>query len=507
MKYSLTAILFVFLANPAISPVAYAQSLNWVEMDAVRVCPATEPIADLPDFDAPECETMPLHGVNPQGRMIWIAASLMLSESELATDRPLGLFVSGAMSTSLYMNGTYLGQNGQAGQNRASEIPGAMDSVVFVPPSTLHPGNNELVLLMSAHHSLISFEYPIHIVALGEFAGPTERIIRAYWPSLINFGVFLLGIIIFGVSAVRGDDRENGVILALLALFVTAQLVTETSRGLISYAYPMHAWRMLGVTGFAAMTGLLFLAHVLKRFSTWRWTFRWGLSALVSLVVVAAIWLAPSYDPKAIFALFIPIGIAIPGLVYRGLKTDRNALIYLGLIAAVGIAYLIHPRWILDVYVYYFFSALMLVLFFQQALALIRARRSARSETARAERLQMALQQAHQKSDPAQLQLTSAGKMERIDTGRIAHIQAAGDYIELHFKGGKSALFTSSLNEIEAKLPDTFLRVHRSHIVNTAFIDQLERHASGVGRLTLSSGAEIPVSRRIMPSVRSALAD
>ena len=49
------------------------------------------------------------------------------------------------------------------------------------------------------------------------------------------------------------------------------------------------------------------------------------------------------------------------------------------------------------------------------------------------------------------------------------------------------------------------LRVHRSHIVNTAFVDALERDPSGVGRLLLSNGAAVPVSRRIMPKVRSAL--
>ena len=486
-------------------PKAESQSLIWMDMETARVCPASDD-REVPDFTAPDCTDTALADVDPQGRMIWVAGTLTLTQEQITQDRPLGFFVSGAMSAAVHMNGQFLGQNGQPGQNRASEIPGAMDSVIFVPPSALHAGVNELALLMSAHHGPIAFENPIHILALGDFASPTERIIRAYWPALINLGILTLGIVIFGVSAVRGEDREAGIILTLFALVITAQLVTETSRGLFGYAYPLHGWRMIGVTSFAAGSGLLFLAHVLKRFSGWRWQIRWGISALVAVLTLGVIFSTPGYDPKTIMALAIPAAATIPGLIMRGVKRDRSAMIYLALLLATGIAFLINPFWILDVYIYYFAAVLILVLFFQQATALIRARRSAKSQMARAERLEMALQQAHQKSDPAQLQLTSAGKMERIDTGRIAHIQAAGDYIELHFKGGKSALFTSSLNEIEAKLPDTFLRVHRSHIVNTAFIDQLERDASGVGRLTLSSGAEIPVSRRIMPSVRSALA-
>jgi len=505
MIRSLTAFLLAFAAIFAVASTAQAQSLIWPEMGSARVCPAID--ADtFPDLTSSDCTVMRLHEIDPQGRMVWVELPLILTAEQITQDRPLGLFVSGAMSTAVYMNGTFLGQNGQPGLNRASERPGAMDSVVFVPPSTLHAGTNELVLLMSAHHSLIAFETPVHIVALGEFAGPTERIIRAYWPALVTLGILSLGILVFGVAALRGEDRESGIILTLLALFITSQLIAETSRGLMDYSYPFHAWRMMAVTGFAAGSGALFLAHVLKRFSNWRWTIRWGASALVAVATLLAISAAQSYDPKTIFGLIIPIFIAVPGLVFWGIKKDRTALIYLGLIAATCIAFVIQPRWVLDIYIYYFFSALMLALFFQQATALIRARRSARTEMARAERLEMALQQVHQKADPTQLQLTSAGKVERIDTTRIAHIQAAGDYVELHFKGGKSALFTSSLNEIENKLPDTFLRVHRSHIVNTAFIAQLMRDASGVGTLTLSSGAEIPVSRRIMPSVRSALA-
>ena len=49
------------------------------------------------------------------------------------------------------------------------------------------------------------------------------------------------------------------------------------------------------------------------------------------------------------------------------------------------------------------------------------------------------------------------------------------------------------------------MRVHRSHIVNMAFVQSLEREASGVGRLFITTGKFVPVSRRIMPMVRRAI--
>jgi DNA-binding LytR/AlgR family response regulator len=75
----------------------------------------------------------------------------------------------------------------------------------------------------------------------------------------------------------------------------------------------------------------------------------------------------------------------------------------------------------------------------------------------------------------------------------------------VYFEGGQTKLYNGGLTQLESELPPTFLRVHRSHIVNTAFVSALERDASGVGKLVLSNGAEAPVSRRIMPKVRNAL--
>jgi DNA-binding LytR/AlgR family response regulator len=77
----------------------------------------------------------------------------------------------------------------------------------------------------------------------------------------------------------------------------------------------------------------------------------------------------------------------------------------------------------------------------------------------------------------------------------------------VHFESGQTALYTGSLSGLEASLPPTFLRVHRSHIVNTSYVSALERDASGVGRLILSNGMDVPISRRILPKVRSALAE
>jgi len=95
--------------------------------------------------------------------------------------------------------------------------------------------------------------------------------------------------------------------------------------------------------------------------------------------------------------------------------------------------------------------------------------------------------------------------MERIATSQIIHCKGASGYSEIVLIGGRTVLHSATLNEMEETLPATFLRVHRSHLINLMSVKSLNRDPSGTGTLTLTEGANIPVSRRIMPKVRQAL--
>lgn len=70
---------------------------------------------------------------------------------------------------------------------------------------------------------------------------------------------------------------------------------------------------------------------------------------------------------------------------------------------------------------------------------------------------------------------------------------------------GSQLLHTTTLNELDADLSPRFLRVHRSHLVNTHYIERLDRAEGGTGTLHLRGSEPVPVSRRVMPGVRRAL--
>jgi two-component system LytT family response regulator len=95
----------------------------------------------------------------------------------------------------------------------------------------------------------------------------------------------------------------------------------------------------------------------------------------------------------------------------------------------------------------------------------------------------------------------------RID--EIDWIEAEGNYVRLH-AGAASYLLRETMKGIEAKLdPDRFIRIHRSTIVNSDRIKELQPLFHGEyavmlrdgTRLTASRGPENKIRRLIQASV------
>jgi DNA-binding LytR/AlgR family response regulator len=86
----------------------------------------------------------------------------------------------------------------------------------------------------------------------------------------------------------------------------------------------------------------------------------------------------------------------------------------------------------------------------------------------------------------------------------IVAVLGADDYAELRLAGGRSLLHAARLERLEAQLPASFVRVHRSAIANLAHVHRLERDGHR-WRLVMDDGLALPVSRTRLPAVREAL--
>ncbi|HAQ33778.1 MAG: hypothetical protein CMF74_02290 [Maricaulis sp.] len=486
------------------SPSAFGQSAD--HLQTVRVCPVEAGETAPPDFAGERCELTRLDLVDPQGTALWVELNLSVAYEMIASGNPLGLYLSGKMTAAAWVNGTRIGSNGQPGVTRAEERPGNIDAVLFLPRESVTAGDNRLVLQMSAHRGLVQLRNPVQWIAVAPFGDPTRFLLSAYWPALITLGIFIIGFASFGILALRNEDRPASALLALMSLLAAVQLVTETLRGIWSYPYHWQDWRLIGLVALAGLFGTALSALMALKAARLRPALQAGYVAGVGALTALAVISASAFDFKTALAILVP---AAAGMVLAGYgiwQRHRPSPFWLAALAAFLIAFRLSEGWFLDRYFFFLIAAFLCVLFVIQAVSYARERRIRRSEESRARKLEAALDLARERAAPSDIAITAPGRMEKLSTARITHLKGAGDYVEIQTDDARTLLHSGSLAALEDALPATFLRVHRSYIVNTAFVEALEREATGTGLLSLTNGVEIPVSRRILPVVRLALA-
>ena len=93
------------------------------------------------------------------------------------------------------------------------------------------------------------------------------------------------------------------------------------------------------------------------------------------------------------------------------------------------------------------------------------------------------------------LVVKSGGRVFFLRTDQIDWIEAAGNYVRLHL-GEESHLFRETMNRMEARLDGRrFVRIHRSRIVNTERVKELQPWFNGEHVVILQNGARLTLSR------------
>lgn len=492
-------LLIQFLATPA---KAQGQGLVFLNFDNVTICSAQGGNESPPDFDGPSCQSGSVEDIDPQGTLIWVRTSVDLDATRGPNGEPLSLYLSGKMSSKVYLNGEFVGTNGTPAEQAASEVPGKMDAEFFPPQSLFHLGTNDVVFLASAHHGYINLYRPLHVVGIAPAGLYSRPALNRFDPALVTLGLFLLGGLYFGVTALIGTSPVRSGTLSVICFFAGAQLVSETLRSQVAYSYPVHDLRLMAIALFSAAFGLSVAFHIFRAFIGAR-AIRW-VSGLAGLSLLALV-LVNGFDFKALTSMTIPLLGALTATGIWTYQGRRRAFVYFIALLVFLLAIALFQGFFLDTVFFLLVAFFLLALFVEQALILAEEERERRSEEARANRLEQALAEAEERAETSHINVKSAGKIERIATSQIVHCRGAGGYSEIILIGGRTVLHSASLNEIEEALPATFLRVHRSHLINVMFVESLKRDASGTGTLLLQGEIDVPVSRRVMPKVRVAL--
>jgi two-component system LytT family response regulator len=94
-----------------------------------------------------------------------------------------------------------------------------------------------------------------------------------------------------------------------------------------------------------------------------------------------------------------------------------------------------------------------------------------------------------------------------LPTDEIDWIESYGNYLKVH-AGRESHLIRGTMQSLEAKLhPETFVRVHRSAIVNIEKIKEIYPRSNGDQDLVLKNGQQLMLSRKYRDRFFAALGD
>jgi two-component system LytT family response regulator len=101
--------------------------------------------------------------------------------------------------------------------------------------------------------------------------------------------------------------------------------------------------------------------------------------------------------------------------------------------------------------------------------------------------------------------IRDGAKVHVINVDKIEYIEAQDGYVQVRSEG-KSYLKNQRLTELEGQLDASqFLRIHRSYIVNIAFVDRIEQATKDSHVAILKDGSKIPVSRSGYQKIRSVI--
>ena len=100
--------------------------------------------------------------------------------------------------------------------------------------------------------------------------------------------------------------------------------------------------------------------------------------------------------------------------------------------------------------------------------------------------------------EPIWFEIVSERKRQQINLRELLYVESANEQIDFHLLE-KTLPSKERISQLAERLPEEFLRIHRSYIVNTKFID-----AYNIGSISIK-GAELPISRKYKDIVEAFL--
>jgi len=121
-----------------------------------------------------------------------------------------------------------------------------------------------------------------------------------------------------------------------------------------------------------------------------------------------------------------------------------------------------------------------------------------------AERVSERFEAATRRHQPLRrLYVRVGGRIIPVAVEKILHCEARGDYVALHTAEGCYVVNTSVEYLADRLSPESFVRIHRSRIVNLEAVEAFERHDEKRVRARLTNGTTVVASRAWSSALRN----
>lgn len=434
------------------------------------------------------CRSIEVGAIDLADPITHIRQTVDVPAAVAASRLPLAVTLVGTMSSEISWNGSIVGRNGVAGVDAAHETPGLFHVVVPVPREVVRVGLNVVDIRMSGHHRW-PVRIPVQQIGVGYYTGPASGEIGAYWPALLTAGALLLAAFYFSAAALLGHARRDALLLGGVALSALLQLAIETSRSVVIYAYPVHVLRISAIVVMVSLTAALMVGYVACRFAPRRG--RMAVAAVTSVSILAIVFVQ-SFDAKAWVVLFGAALICLACALHARRRRDGKVAIALAVLFG---AMLVWTRQDALDHGYYLFLALILgALLIEQVVGQRRLHAGLTAERERANSLAESLATAGVGSASI-ISFRDGSRIHQVAEGEIIRITAADDFCEIVVKDRRPMLVGGTLKSLVASLPDRFLRIHKSHVVNMVHVTSIVPKSGGGHQVVHADGSTTPVGR------------
>lgn len=120
------------------------------------------------------------------------------------------------------------------------------------------------------------------------------------------------------------------------------------------------------------------------------------------------------------------------------------------------------------------------------------------------DRVRLALRRVARTLRARPLVVAVGGGVALLDADDVNWIEARGNYVQIH-TANRMYLVRETLTHLEARLPDGFVRIGRSAIVNVERVAECKRRGDGRYDVMLQDGSAVVSSRRYAQRLREAL--